>query len=234
MEFKNKLSTIFLSIITITYLQSCGLLGISLPEICSPFEFTLPVTIEIEGDRDTIAVGDTFMITHEMPFNLRENGNGVNYEIGPVLYDPELSVLDIKNKSFYGSDPTDFEYLAIPNSGEIVFQTFNDGGTIRHVNMVKQSTRFYFQTQVIAKKTGNYFIHFQYIEDRLNPNGTKFLLDTCGNQDIVFNYELNDGENYTEYKLGTDSIWQAGMYGLERNIFALHEKYDFFVLTVVE
>jgi len=168
-----------------------------------------------------------------MPFRLKENKNRTYYDIGPIGYDPDLYMLKVFDRnSFITSDPASFDFIVQPNSGEILFQKLSNGYTLKHVVLQQDSTRYYFKSKVVARRKGNYLVYFRYRD--ANLWNTKFLRDTCeGGQGIHFDYQLNEGVNYTKYKLGTDTIWLDNGQS-ELNIFALHDRYDFFYLTVVE
>ena len=230
MATKNKIrnsSILFIIIVVSALTSSCGWLDCK-AEGFPTFRFIL--NYSVDGFSDTLHIDDTITISHDLPFRLADV-NGVEYNLSEIPYFPLFALGKLlPNNKTTGVEEEEFEIIPI-GKGDIFVNYLSDGSILREVVMVELEDRYSVEFQLVPLKTGEYNLHFLYLDSDLIfiqlPD-----LDNCNTESVHFDYNFTSDTSTTS-RFANDSLW-LNTNGKDINLLEIDKRYDIYNFVVVE
>ena len=173
-----------LIITAIFLIQSCRWLNDCLPDCGGSYDFTL--NYSIPEAKDTLQVGDTLTLIHEIPFIMVENDNGIAYDIEGIPYSAIIGFnkLVYENKTLEGVDTGDLEIVEI-GKGQVSLNNLSSGTIVYNIFFQELEDRSRIEVKIALKEVGEYLMYISHLETDLwsidIPN-----VDTCCLSQTVF------------------------------------------------
>jgi hypothetical protein len=162
-------------------------------------EYNIKLGYESDPPIRDIAVGDTFMITMEIPDIVTDSETGVTYDIADLDYSKTFSIdkMDIINKTFKPAPLDSFEYINIDGKGSIEVVQLEDFVQVVRLKLDYVEDKKIVSFKVVPKTDGIYFGHISFTDKNLEEvdNVKIDLTDTCCLERINLTHEYFSDNN---------------------------------------
>ena len=220
-------SVLFIVFVLLTAVSSCNWFDCR-ADGCLPYEFTLDYSI-VEH-MDTMKVGDTLTFIHEVPFVLREDKNGVEYDINELIYEPELQIIKLGElNTILPAKEDDFQVFST-ETGSIRSRVRSDGFIERVIEFEELEDRNSIELKFVPLKTGEYAVSvLHFVNER-------FLIDVaadtcCVMDDVNFDYNFINDDMFAPSRFQDDSIWSYEN-SLQVNMLQEDQRFDFCTFVI--
>ncbi len=220
---------IFLVCVVVLSAQSCYLFN-----GCGQSDrFDFNVEYSVGEVKDTLHVGDTIKFKHEVPYFLFDENTQQEYDIEEIPYFPYVGFTELKEDNI--GDVAKVSYFEVHNKdiGKMEVQIFSEGQIFYNLFMERTDSFFIIESDIVTKHEGEFLMGVGLIDSdykmiEINDG------DDCGNNDnLEFTFNLL-GDDNTESRFATDSIWTSESTLRELNLLEQDRMYEFYTFVVVE